>query len=135
MNDSIDNGLTIGQVAKMLGISVETIRFYERKELIEQPPRPNEGYRLYPHSTIDRIRFIRSSQANGFSLEDINELLSFDQKDCDAVMTLAQKSLSKVQRKIDQLKRLENSLESVIETCSLGDHDQRCHYLISVFTE
>ena len=67
--------LTIGKVARRAGVEVKTIRFYERQALIIPPPRSATGYRLYPESTIQRLRFIRRAKKLGFSLKEIKELL------------------------------------------------------------
>ena len=67
--------MTIGKVADVVGVGVETIRFYERRKLIEQPPRPREGgYRIYSDATVRRLHFIRRAQELGFSLREIAEL-------------------------------------------------------------
>jgi len=68
-------GFTIGKVAKAAGVGVETIRFYEKKGLIEQPP--SQGtYRTYPKTVVGRIRFVKRAQELGFTLAEIRELLS-----------------------------------------------------------
>ena len=67
--------LTIGKVAKQADIGIETIRFYEREGLIEDPPRRASGYRQYPSDTVDRVRFIKRAKELGFSLKEIKELL------------------------------------------------------------
>jgi len=68
-------GLSIGQVASAAGVGVETIRFYERKGLVEQPEKPLFGHRKYPVETAARIRFIRRAKELGFTLGEIAELL------------------------------------------------------------
>ena len=68
-------GLKIGQVAKGAGVGVETIRFYERRGLIDDPPRTGSGYREYSEEAVSRIRFIRRASELGFSLNEIQELL------------------------------------------------------------
>ncbi len=71
------NRMTIGEAARRAGVGVETIRFYERRKLISQPPKPSGGgYRSYPEETVDRIRFVRQAQELGFSLREIVDLLS-----------------------------------------------------------
>jgi len=67
--------MTIGKLAKRAGVGVETIRFYERKGLLPEPPRRYSGYREYPESAIDRVRFIRRAKELGFTLKEIGELL------------------------------------------------------------
>ena len=75
--------MTIGKVADVVGVGVETIRFYERRKLIEQPSRPREGgYRNYSDATVKRLHFIRRAQELGFSLKEIAELLEL--RDADA---------------------------------------------------
>lgn len=67
---------TISRLAKELGVNIETIRFYERKGLIQQPPKPTTGYRHYPSETVNRIHFIKRAQELGFTLDEIVHLLS-----------------------------------------------------------
>ncbi len=67
---------TIGQVAERSGIGIETVRFYERKGLIADPPRTDSGYRQYPEDVVVRLRFIRRAKELGFALKEILELLS-----------------------------------------------------------
>ncbi|GAB4287220.1 MAG: hypothetical protein Kow0092_40310 [Deferrisomatales bacterium] len=73
--DETHRGLTIGRVAEAAGVGVETVRFYERKGLIEQPEKPMFGRRTYPPETVGRIRFIRRAKDLGFTLREIAELL------------------------------------------------------------
>ena len=102
--------MTISKAARKAGVGVETIRFYERKGLIEQPPKPHgAGFRVYPEETVQRIRFIRQVQELGFSLRQIEELLSLradPSADCGDVRERAQDKLEKVRRKIATLRVL-----------------------------
>ena len=69
--------MTISKAAHKAGVGVETIRFYERKGLIEQPLTPQDGgFRVYPDETVERLRFIRQAQEVGFSLREIDDLMS-----------------------------------------------------------
>ena len=99
--------LTISKAAKNAGVGVETIRFYERKGLIEQPPKPlDTGFRVYPEETVQRVRFIRQAQEIGFSLREIEELLSLrtnPSADCSDVRERAVAKLEEVDQKIEQL--------------------------------
>jgi MerR family transcriptional regulator, copper efflux regulator len=70
------NGLTIGEVAAQAEVHLETLRYYERRGLVEQPPRSPSNYRIYPEEGVRRVRFIKRAQELGFSLNDIKELLS-----------------------------------------------------------
>jgi MerR family mercuric resistance operon transcriptional regulator len=114
-------GMTIGKAARTAGVGVETIRFYERKGLIDQPLKPEQaGFRVYPEETLQRIRFIRQAQAIGFSLHEINELLSLradPAADCSSVRQQASVKLAEVNRKITQLEDIRVALQDLIAAC------------------
>ena len=112
--------LTIGKTAEAAGVGVETIRFYERSGLIERPPKPEIGYRAYPMETVRRIRFIRQAQALGFSLREIDELLSLrtdPAADCAEVRARATAKRAEVERKMAQLRRIHAALDELIDAC------------------
>ncbi len=113
--------MTISKAAKNAGVGVETIRFYERKCLIEQPPKPfGPGFREYPEEVVRRIRFIRQAQDIGFSLREIAELLSLradPSADCSDVREQATMKLEEVNRKITQLEEIRGALEDLIAAC------------------
>lgn len=114
--------MRISEAAKAAGVGVETIRFYERKGLVEQPRRPvlSGGFRFYSGKTVERIRFIRQAQEIGFSLREIKELLSLrvdPAADCGEVRTHARTKLDEVNRKIASLKEMKGALEELIEAC------------------
>ena len=113
--------MKIGSLARRAGVGVETIRFYERKRLIEQPPKPNEGgFRVYPNEAVQRIRFIRQAQGLGFSLKEIDELLSLRADpgaDCADVQEQAVAKLGEVDFKIARLQEIRGALGALIEAC------------------
>lgn len=113
--------MTIGGAAREAGVGVETIRFYERKGLIERPPKPAfGGYRLYAHTVARRVRFIRQAQELGFSLKEIAELLSLkaDPKiDCGDVRDRASAKLGEVRHKIARLETIARALEGLVAAC------------------
>jgi MerR family mercuric resistance operon transcriptional regulator len=113
--------VTIGKAARAAGVGVETIRFYERRGLIEQPPKPHgAGYRHYPADTVRRIRFIRQAQELGFSLREISELLGLKADpaaDAVDVRNRAAAKLGQVEEKIHQLERIRGALEALIAAC------------------
>ena len=113
--------LTIARAASEAGVGIETIRFYERRGLIHQPPKPEgRGVRVYAPEQIRRIRFIRQAQQIGFSLQEIQELLSLRADpgaDCSAVRNQAMTKLEEVKRKIADLQRIGSALEALIATC------------------
>ena len=112
---------TIGRAAALAGVGVETIRFYERKGLIDQPLKPRlGGFREYPLETVDRIRFIRHAQEIGFSLHEIDELLSLQadpSADCVDVRERATAKLAQVDRKIEKLRGIRSVLKGLIAAC------------------
>lgn len=113
--------MTISRAAERAGVGVETVRFYERRGLIEQPPRPRDGgYRSYDDRTVERIRFIRQAQELGFSLREIAELLSLradPAADCGDVRIQAMSKREEVDRKIAQLGQIRAALDELIATC------------------
>lgn len=111
---------TIGKVAKAAGVGVETVRFYEKKGLIEQPSAQGT-YREYPKSVVSRIRFVKRAQELGFTLAEIRELLSFaDQPDENraAVKAIAQSKVAAILEKIADLRKAETVLSHLVERCS-----------------
>ncbi len=113
--------MTIGKAARGGGVGIETIRYYERRGLIPQPPRPNGGgFRVYPEETLRRIRFIRQAQEIGFSLREIEELLSLradPSADCADVRPQATAKLAEVDHKIAKLEEIRGALRELIAAC------------------
>ncbi len=128
--------LTISKAAKNAGVGVETIRFYERKGLIKQPPKPIDGgFRVYPEETVARIRFIRQAKEIGFSLREIEELLSLradPSADCSDVRERATAKLAEVNRKITELERIRAALETLIAACPGGGALRSCSIMESL---
>lgn len=114
-------GLTIGKAASEAGVGVETIRFYERQGLIEQPPRPaGSGMRWYSPETVERIRFIKEAQQIGFSLREVQDLLALradPSADCSEVREQAIGKRAEVHRKIERLREIDAALERLIASC------------------
>ncbi|MCJ8312598.1 MAG: Hg(II)-responsive transcriptional regulator [Saccharospirillaceae bacterium] len=117
---------TISKVAKSLGINIETVRFYERKGLIQQPNKPKIGYRDYPKSTVDRIAFIKRSQELGFTLNEIQGLLNLNDNPCKQVQEMAETKLLNVQQKMQDLQQLERALKTVLLQCEKNANDEIC---------
>ncbi len=113
--------MTIGRAAREAGVGVETIRFYERKGLIDQPPKPAfSGFRVYPDDVVERVRFIRQAQELGFSLKETGELLSLradPATDCAEVRAQAEVKLGDVEAKIARLERIKGALDRLIAAC------------------
>ena len=119
-------GVQIGKVAHTTGLSVDTIRFYEKEGLLRQPERSEGGFRLYSARDIEHLHFIHKAQELGFSLAEIRELLLVQDERteaCTHVRDLIQSRLGAVRGKIDDLKRLERHLTQALRKCedALGD--------------
>jgi MerR family mercuric resistance operon transcriptional regulator len=116
---SIKKILTIGGLATASGVSVETIRFYQRKGLVRLPERALGAVRHYEMRDIQRIIFIKAAQKLGFSLAEIEDLLRLEAGlHCDEVRSLALHKLNDIRQKIDHLRRLEQALEEAVDTCT-----------------
>lgn len=112
--------LTIGKVADLADVGVETIRFYEREKLIDDPPRSAVGYRHYPPETVERVLFIRRAKELGFTLKEIKELLCLrvdPGKDCRSMKLRAQVKIANIEGKIAELKKMKNALVTLSSTC------------------
>jgi len=123
---------TIGQVAKQVGIGVETVRFYERQGLIEDPPRTSSGYRQYPPDTVERLRFIRRAKELGFSLDEIGELLGLGGDACAEVRALAAAKVSDIEQRIADLEAMATVLRRLVGSCDAGIGVEGCPILESL---
>lgn len=112
--------LTIGQLAQQAGVGVETVRFYERKGLIEVPARRPSGYRQYPPEASIRLRFIRRAKELGFSLKEVKELLSLriePETSCGDVLGRVKTKIADVEKRIDDLRMMQRALEELARLC------------------
>jgi len=125
--------LTIGEAARRAGVGIETIRFYERRGLIARPTKPEgRGFRIYSLDEIKRIRFVRQAQQIGFSLHEIQELLTLradPAADCSAVRAQALAKLDEVRGKVEQLRRIGSALEALIARCPGSGGLEACSIL------
>ena len=112
--------MTIGKLARSAGVGVETVRFYERKGLLEEPSRGESGYRQYPSGSLTRLRFIRQAKELGFTLPEIHELLSLrvsPTASCAAVQERIAAKMDTIQEKIDSLRRMKRALSGMAALC------------------
>ena len=110
----------IGQVAQETGLSIDTIRFYEKLGLLKRSPRTEGGFRLFGIGDIETLKFVRKAQELGFSLKEIRELLilrSDHVPACSHVKELLDQKLLAVERKITELQNLERSLKRALQKC------------------
>jgi len=123
---------TIGEIAKRSGIGIETVRFYERKGLIEEPPRTDSGYRQYPEEAVGRIRFIRRAKELGFALKEISELLSLrvdPDTTCADVREQTELKIADVEEKIRALQTIKTALEKLAVSCTGSGPTSECPFL------
>ena len=112
--------ITIGRLAELGGVNVDTVRYYERQKLLLSPPRSPSGYREYGQADVDRLRFIRRSKELGFTLAEIAELLSLTadrHSDMHGVKRKAEERLEQVEIKIRELQRVKRGLKKLIAAC------------------
>ena len=110
--------MTIGKLAQIAGVNVETIRYYQRLDLIEKPPKPPGGVRRYPDASVSRVRFIKRAQDLGFSLAEIRRLLRLgDPRTCAEARALAAEKLALVESRVADLERLRGTLKDLIGRC------------------
>lgn len=127
--------LLIGQVAERAGVNVQTLRYYERIGLLQDPRRSMSGYRLYPPETVRIIRFIKRAQDLGFSLEEIEHLLELRDdriSSCEEVQDLAEAKMRDVDRRIRDLSALRGALETLVRSCQRGDERRECPILEAI---
>lgn len=112
---------SIGQLARAASVHIETIRYYQRLELMPTPIKPLGGIRRYHDDDLSRLRFIRRAKELGFSLKDIHALLQLDEKNCDDVRELAEHKLIDVHKRISDLESVAKSLSTMIHQCESSD--------------
>ena len=127
------NSYTIGELARAVGVPTSTIRYYERAGLLRPDARTYSNYRQYTAKTLDRLRFIRSAQATGFSLEDIRQLLSLthaDEPPCAEVVTLTKKRLGEIRQRVKELRHVERVLAKSLDDCCKGTGPDMCDEIV-----
>ena len=119
--------LTIGRLARAAGVNVETIRFYQRRKLLEEPAKPSGGYRLYGDDVVGRVRFIKRAQRLGFTLDEVSNLLALeDGRSCGQAQDLATKKLDLVESRLADLNRMRRVLKGLIAQCEAGRGKMAC---------
>lgn len=111
---------TVGQVAKIVGIHIDTIRFYENKMLLPTPKRAPNGYRIYENDTVEQLQFILNAKSLGFTLKEIEELLQLNHQEnmsCCDVLHLTGKKIQLIKQRVDKLQNMQSALESLYKEC------------------
>jgi MerR family mercuric resistance operon transcriptional regulator len=112
--------VTIGRLARQVGINLETVRFYERKGLLPKPPRSASGYRLFPAEAVRRLKFIKRAQELGFSLKEIRELLALriSRRTTSAeIRKRTEAKIADIEGKIKSLDSIRKSLVQLVRSC------------------
>ena len=116
--ESRSPSLPIGAVAAAAGVNVETVRFYRRKGLLPEPRRPYGQIRRYGESDVARVKFVKSAQRLGFSLEEVAGLLRLeDGTHCDEARVMAEQKLDDVRSKLRDLRSMESALKRLVADC------------------
>jgi Hg(II)-responsive transcriptional regulator len=130
MNPAAPNRrFTIGELARAAGVGVETVRFYERRGLIERPARPASGFRAYPRETVSRLAFVREAQALGFTLREVRDLLALNANpasDCAAVRGRAAAKLGQVEARMARFARMRETLRALLARCPGRGELEKC---------
>lgn len=128
----------ISQFAEKCNVNKETIRYYEQKELLQEPYRTNAGYRIYSDDDVKRVGFIKRLQALSFSLSEVNKLLGIVDKDevrCENMFEFVSKKEEDVQKKIEDLKRIENMLKNLKQQCLDQKQLHECQIIETLIEE
>jgi DNA-binding transcriptional MerR regulator len=115
------DALTIGGLADAAGVNVETIRYYERRGLLAEPPRTPSGYRQYSEGDLWRLRLIARAKRLGFTLAEIGELLSAEHGSAAAVLSAARAKLAALDQQEQELVDRRGRLEQLVDVCQDGD--------------
>jgi MerR family copper efflux transcriptional regulator len=130
--------LTIGTVARRVGVNIDTIRYYEREGLLPEPQRRASGYRSYGEGTVAQLRFIRRAKALGFTLEEIRELLALShdrQRGVKAVKQRAKARLAAIEQRIAELQRVRDGLAELVASCPGHGTPEQCPILRALTDE
>ena len=125
-------GMRSGQVARQSGVNVETLRYYERRGILQAPQRRESGYREYSEDTVGVIRFVKRAQELGFSLDEIEALLSLANggpESCDSARSLAAHKLAELDAKMRSISAMQESLRRLVATCEMPRDERECPLL------
>ncbi|MBK8991373.1 MAG: MerR family transcriptional regulator [Gammaproteobacteria bacterium] len=121
---------SIGQLARRAGVAIDTVRYYERNQLLDPAGRLESGYRRYGDSELRRLRFIRRAKALGFSLADVRALLSLsDERNVAKIKRAAEARLADVEQRLAELERIRNALQALVAACPGHGRAEACPIL------
>ncbi len=116
--------MAIGQLARAGNVNIDTVRYYERKNLLMPDARTQSGYRQYSGESVRRLRFIRKAQGLGFSLKEIGNMLDMSTStdaECGNIKQYAEKKIDDIQARISDLKKIRDGLKQIAKACPGGD--------------
>jgi DNA-binding transcriptional MerR regulator len=121
--------MRIGEAANRAGVNIQTLRFYERKGLLNRPVRLPSGYRSYREDAVKTVHFIKQAQDLGFSLAEIKQLLALRNKQSRnpaAVRNIARAKIESIELKIQRLERMRDDLSAMLVNCKCRDGKSPC---------
>jgi MerR family transcriptional regulator, mercuric resistance operon regulatory protein len=119
--------LTIGKLAESAGVNIETIRYYQRRGLLDEPEKPLGGHRRYSADEAKRVRFIKRAQALGFTLDEVGALLTLDAAcACGETRALAVRKLGLIEQKMTDLAAIRQALVGLVQQCDAEDGHAVC---------
>jgi len=125
-------------VARAAGVNVQTLRYYERRGLLDEPPRRESGYRVYDGSAVQVVRFVKRAQELGFSLDEVEVLLELaggGPESCETAQDLARLRIAELDRRIADLLAMRESLTHLVATCARPPAERVCPLLRSIEAE
>jgi MerR family copper efflux transcriptional regulator len=134
MKDAIGS-MTVGSLAKEVGVKIDTIRYYERRGLLPKPSRTDSGYRTFTQASVERLRFIRQAQALGFTLAEINQLLTLrinPGTTCRDVRKRAEAKIADIEQKIQSLYGMKRALQRLVSSCVANVPANQCSFLANL---
>lgn len=121
---------SIGELARRAGVAIDTVRYYERNQLLDPAGRLASGYRRYGDSELRRLRFIRRAKALGFSLADVRALLSLsDERNVARIKRAAEARLAELEQRLAELERIRNALQALVAACPGHGRAEACPIL------
>jgi DNA-binding transcriptional MerR regulator len=123
------------EVAERAGVSAQTMRYYERRGILQDPPRSPAGYRDYPASAVQVLRFVKRAQQLGFTLSSVEGLLALaagGPDSCDAARRMAEEHIGELERRMADLQRMRDSLTALVGTCERPRADRSCPLLTAI---
>jgi MerR family transcriptional regulator, copper efflux regulator len=127
--------MTVGALARQAGVKIDTIRYYERRGLLPKPPRTDSGYRTFTPASVERLRFIRQAQVLGFTLAEINQLLTLRLNPgttCTDVRKRAEAKIADIEQKIQSLYGMKRALQRLVSSCAANVPANQCSFLANL---